>query len=336
MKNNIIKSGFSEEEKKRKKGIRAVDLIAYLLCLVLSFGIWVYVVSLESENYEYTFKQIVVQPDGVNDLKSHNLSIITGYDTEISVTVTGSRREISKYTADDIFAHVDVSNITEADRYALDVIVDLPDEIKLVSAEPSKINVMVDETASVEVDLEVILLYGAKEYYTVHEAEPSVERILVTGPKSLLNTISRAQVTYDLGDVTTSVNFNAPIVLLDSDDNEISNPYIKTNVNEVKVRVPVTMKKTLPLVAEYTASDLDKYEYFIKLFVNENDQTVVVVGDPDIISNMESVKINVGDITNYTDGEFTVADMNLDAGVTLFDESITSVKCTVDKKLIAG
>jgi YbbR domain-containing protein len=150
----------------------------------------------------------------------------------------------------------------------------------------------------------------------------------------LLNTIAKAQVTYDLGEVTTSINFNAPIVLLDSDDNEISNPYIKTNVNEVKVRVPVTMKKTLPLVAEYTATDLDKYEYFVKLLVNETEQTVVVVGDPDVISSMESVKVNVGDITGYTGGEFTVADMILDDGVWLFDESITSIKCTVDKKLI--
>ena len=333
MRNDIIKSNLPEEENKRKRKIRAVDIIAYLMCLIISFGIWVYVVSLESENYEYTFTKIVVQPDGVNDLKGHNLSIISGYDTEVSVTVTGSRREISKYAADDIFAHVDVSNITKADRYALDVIIDLPEGIKHVSTEPAKINVMVDETATVEVDLEVILHYGAKEYFTVHEPEPNVESILVTGPRSLLNTISKAQVTYDLGDVTTSINFNAPIILLDGDGSEISNPYIRTNVNEVMVRVPVTMKKALPLVAEYTADDLDKYEYFIDLFAKENEHTITVTGDPDVISNMESVKVNLGDITGLQSGEIAVSEgVILDNGVKLWDESITTLKFTVEKK----
>ena len=68
------------ENKKRRK-LKVVDIIAYVLCLFLSFGIWVYVVSLENENYEYTFEQVSVQFEGVNGLQNDKgLSIINGYD----------------------------------------------------------------------------------------------------------------------------------------------------------------------------------------------------------------------------------------------------------------
>ena len=140
--NEIIGSNDGSKNKKRK--LRVSDLIAYLLCLVVSFGIWVYVVNLESENYEYTFTNVVVSLDGANELKNeHNLSIISGFDEEVNITVVGSRREIQKYTSGDIFAHVDLGSINTADRHSLDVLVDLPDNIKLVSSEPAKINVFV-------------------------------------------------------------------------------------------------------------------------------------------------------------------------------------------------
>lgn len=332
MNNEYVNNDFSEFDGRhtnKKRKLRAVDIIAYLICLVISFGIWVYVVTLENENYEYTFEHVEVQLDGVNELKNdRDLSIISGYDHKVSITVSGSRREILQYTAEDIFAHVDLGGITDADRYYLDIAVDLPDNIKFVSSEPSKINVFVDETTTTTVDLKINLLYNVAADLTIHEPEPSIDKITVTGPKTVLDTISNAQITYDLGTVTTSVNFNSAIVLVDADGNEIGNPYIKTDVVDVMVKVPVTMEKTLPFVALYTATDTDRFTYTVAF----EPESAKVSGDPKTVSEMTAIQVNLDNITNSRGGSVTTANnLVLPENVKLLDKGIKTVAYSVNK-----
>lgn len=335
MNNEYVNTDVIESEdgrKNNKKKLRAVDIIAYFICLVISFGIWVYVVSLENENYQYTFEYVAVQLDGVNELKNEkDLSIISGYDHKVSVTVSGARREIMKYTAEDIFAHVDLGGIISADRYSLDVVVDLPDNIKLVSSEPSRINVFVDETTTKTVDLNVNLLYNVAADLTIHDPEPNVEKITVTGPKTILDTITSAEITCDLGTVTTSVNFNSAIILVDADGNEIGNPYIRTDVGDVMVKVPVTMEKTLPFVAHYTATDTDRFEYSVTFA----PASAVVTGDPRTVSEMTAIEVNIDNITNSQGGSVTATNnLILPENVKLADKGIKIVAYSVTKKAI--
>ena len=318
-----------KESVDKTKRSRIFDIIAYLLCLAVSFGIWAYVVMLENENFEYTFENVLVQLEGINELKNDkDLSIISGYDQTVSITVVGSRKEILKYTAEDIFARVDLGSVSSADRYSLNVDVELPENMKLVLTEPSRINVFVDETATTTVDLKINLLYNVATDLTIHEPEPSVDKITVTGPKTVIETIAGAEITYDLGSVTTSVNFNATVVLVDEDGNDIGNPYIKTDVADVMVKVPVTMEKTLPLVAHYTANDTDRFTYTVTF----TPATVKVTGDPRTVAEMTAVEVNVDDITNSPGGSVTTENnLILPENVKLFDKSIKTVSYLVEK-----
>ncbi len=332
MNNDFLNSDRANDigsNQKKNKKFRALDIVAYILCLALSFGIWAYVVSLENENYEYTFENVPVQLEGVNEMKNEkNLSVISGYDTKVNITVVGSRREILKYSAEDIFAHVNLGGVTAADRHSLDVMVDLPENITFVSSNPSKINVFVDETTTVTVDLEIDLLYSIAADLTIHEPEPSVSNVVVTGPKTILETISHAKITYDLGTVTTSVNFNAHISLVDIEGNEIVNPYVKTDVSDAKVKVPVTKEKELPLVAEYTVNDADRFEYAVTF----EPQTVKVVGDPQIVDNMTEIKVDIGNITNSQGGSVITANkLALPDDVKLANKEVKTVSYTVEK-----
>ncbi len=314
----------------KNKKIKLFDIIAYVVCLAISCGIWAYVSMQENENYEYTFEAVEVHLEGINELKTDkNLSIISGYDQTVSITVVGSRKEISQYTSADIFASVDLGSISSADKHSLEVNVELPSSaMKLVSSEPPKINVFVDETATVTVDLNINLLYNVAADLTIHDPQPSTDKITVTGPKTLLDTIVCAEITYDLGAVTTSVNFNAAIVLVDEDGNSSGNPYIKTDVTDVMVKVPVTREKTLPLVAKYTANDTDRFEYVIVF----TPDSVKVTGDPVAVAGMTAVEVNVDDITNSRGGSVTTENnLLLPENVSLSDKGLKTISYSVEK-----
>ena len=323
----------AEPQKPKGKKNRIFDIIAYLLCLLISVGIWVYVVSLENENYEYTFENIEVQLEGVGELQNdRNLSILSGYDTKINVTVVGSRKEILKYTAEDIYAYINLDNVKTANKHALEVSVNLPtNSIKLVSSNPTKVSVVVDETVSMTLDLDIEEKnLSISDDLKLHAAEPNVDKVVVTGPKTVVDKIESAKVTCDIGTVTTSITVNSTIKLIDKEGNEIVNPYVKTNVTDVVVKYPVTMEKVLPLVPDYSADDADKFNYIITF----TPDIVKIEGDPQVISALKEIKVDLGSVTQSGEGTVAVDKLELPNGVNLYNTEIKDIAYSITKTAV--
>lgn len=331
MNNEFLNSEQEQENNhsKKNKKIKLSDVFAYLVCLLVALGIWVYVVGLETENYEYTFENVAVQLEGVNELKNdRNLSILSGYDATINITVVGSRKDILKYTSEDIYAYINLDGVTKADRHALDIVVELPEGMRFVSSNSTKINVLIDELVSMTFGIEIVPRYILPAGYTLHDAELSVETVTVTGPKTVLEEIASARVVCDLGTVSTSVTFSSSFEFIDAEGNTVTNPYIKTDVSEVMVKIPVTMKKTVELIADFSPADMDKFNYGIKF----EPETVEIVGDPQIVLAMSEIKVKLGDAA-MSEGprEATINILELPENVKLFDQELETIKFTVTK-----
>ena len=297
----------TQESPKRKA--RGLDIIAYFLCLIVAFGIWAYVTSTEAEEYEYQFTGVVVNLDGVSDLmQDSNLSPISGEGTQITVTVKGSRREISKYSAEDIRAFVDLSSIKSPNKHTLNVNIDLPGNIQLVSAEPSRVTVFVDEMVEKQVPAKVDLIYSAENNVTVLppviDDEDAVDgMITVRGPKSVVDSIDHALIKKDIGMISNGMIFHEPFVLINKDGDEVINPYVKTNVNDLSVSVKVTVEKIVPIDALYTKAPDDVYDYSVVWkYDGAIVESVKIVGDPMVVSKYESITIEIKDIASAYNG----------------------------------
>ena len=136
--------------------------------------------------------------------------------------------------------------------------------------------------------------------------------------------------TCDIGTVTTSLTINAPVKLIDEEDNEIVNPYVKTNVTDVVVKYPVTMEKVLPLVPDYLADDSDKFNYTITF----TPDIVKVEGDPQVVSALKEIKVDLGNVTEYKDGSVTVDKLELPGGVNLYNAEIKDIVYSITKTAI--
>ena len=145
----IIKEWFTG-----KRGTKG-DRWAMAVCLLLSISVWLYVMSTNDTGFEKQLSGVGVQIEGESVLATKNMSIINGYDNNVTVTLKGKRGDIGTLTANDLHMYVDVSNINESGRYTLQVMVDLPKNSTLVSIEPSHIAVNVDVRASAMVNVKV-------------------------------------------------------------------------------------------------------------------------------------------------------------------------------------
>lgn len=302
----------------KSKRFRVVDLIAFIVCFFIAFGVWLYVIGTENEDYEYTFKDVVVKYDGVSMLQNeHGLSIISENEVKVDITVKGSRSEIVRFNAEDFFAHVDVGSITSAGTHSVNVIAELPEgKFSIVSTYPSAVNVFVDETATKNVPIIVDLRYSIADSLTLHDPAPAIDTVEVVGPKSRLDLIKCARVLCELGTVTTSITTNAVIKLYDDAGNVIENPYIKPSVGDVTVKIRVTTEKKVNLVPSYTAADLAKYDYKVTFA----PESLTVIGDPTQLAELNDIAVVLGDITNVGGGSIQAElAVSLPANISLVD-----------------
>ena len=333
---NLTNEEVKVAEKAPKKKGRILDIVAYLLCLLVAISIWAYVSMTEADTYEYQFTGVVVNLEGVGALANrNNLLPISGEGQEITITVKGSRSEIAKYTSEDIFAYVDLSFLSSADRHSLEVHVDLPGNMQLVSANPAKVTVFVDETVEKQVPIKVDLLYTAEN--NVNVLEPEIDdsviknkMVTVTGPKTVVDYVSHALVKKDIGKITSGVKFNSNFTLVDKTGDEVTNPYVKTNVSEISVKVDVTAEKTVPISTIFTDPN-DKYVYTVLLEYNGAIvKNVRIVGDPEVVELYESIEMRINDIATATNGSFTLPD---DVAIYVGKNKISTISFTINKTL---
>ena len=101
------------------------DIIALILCLIISIGIWLYVMN---SNQEITEKTIIITVDAVSQVeRDTNMSIISGSELMdyskimVELTVTGTKSAIEKYEDSQYIIELDTSALEEgkAGKYIL-------------------------------------------------------------------------------------------------------------------------------------------------------------------------------------------------------------------------
>ena len=277
-------------------------ILAKLLCLLAATCVWMYVMNLEATNYERTFTQIPVAIDGVTQLNAEsNMSVISGYDNTVDVVVSGKKSDVQKLTAEEIRASVDVSTMMSAGKFSMAVNVQLPAGFTVTNAGLLTADLYVDVDTQREVPVRITSLgFNVSSSYTMGTPILSHETVTVTGPAQVLDLIECASLSFDLGTVTSSTTMVGTPQLEDVGGVRISNPYVRCDIKEITVEIPVTMTKDIKLVASYKLPEM-KNNWAASI----RPETITVEGDPVLLRELEEV--SVYEISSsVTEGEYVV------------------------------
>jgi YbbR domain-containing protein len=274
-----LKEWFSE------RNLSRIDKWAMFVCLLCSFTIWLYVMNTDDTSYEKSIANVNVVIEGSSSLNERGMSVISGFDNVVTVTLKGRRSDIAGLSAGDINAYVDVSDIAEAGRYTLPVKVELPKNSSLVLVEPSSLSATIDIDASVNIKIEVKLNYVSDASYTVGIPELNYEYVTVTGSKTVLDKISYAAAVFNTGVITTSLTLSGSISLYNEYNQIIDSTSLKMSVTNIIVKVPVTIRKTVPVKVAYTNGIGLNYNTSI------SPAEITLVGDPQILSGINEVTV---------------------------------------------
>lgn len=282
----------TEKSERNKKNDNAKggkhNILILIFSFVIAMSIWLYVMSMEDGEYEKTINLVPVQIVGTTELEySNNMSVISGYDNTVNVTLKGKRTDVNKYTVNDIYAYVDVSKIDSADRQMLTVSVEALPDVSITVISPTAIAVYADVIDTKDVPVVV------KPYYTIDGAyfvdtdkiTKSIDFVEVTGPVSVLQNVECAVAESNIGKLTGSVKSTTSIYLVDKKGTKIQNPYLKTDADMVEITIPVYLRKYIKLTYEYDEKVFEDYNLDISL---EFD-SVCIIGEVLKVSSIDEI-----------------------------------------------
>ncbi len=316
------------------KESRNEKLIAKILCVLAAIILWFYVVMTDTTTDEKVFSGISVDIRGRDRIEDTlGLTIISGYDLTVDVTVKGPRADINRLTVDDVKAYIDMKTVDGAGEYTLPIRTSLPNGITAGSLSANYMTVYVDKRTTISVPVKIVTSQVIEADFTMGTPEPSIETVNVSGPEEVLRTIDHAEASFDLGRVSKTLISTGKLTLVDANGNEINDPYVRLQTSEVTVRFPVYIYRDFDLKVD------TKYGYYdsTNSRVTISPASIQVRGDPDVISSMDSVSLGQIDEKKITGDETkTMAIMLPDgvenlSGTTTATVTITQIGTTTKK-----
>ena len=277
---------------KVKTRSKFTDILILAASLILAFSLWIYAAGMNKTLVSAVFNAVPVEIRGEHT----SLSVYSGGSATVDVTVQGTRQELNSIEASDIKAWADISNYDTAGRYSVSVNVTVPGSLYVLEQSVSTVLVTLDSKASTTVPvrayLETFQIDSGGEIGS-SDMTYDVSEVVVTGPETLLNTISYAQLPVRLGKVSTSQQYTNELKLIDSDGKTVVSPNITTTPSRVTVNIPIYFKKTVPLSIGV------KYGYFNDRTakISINPANVEIKGESDVLAKITEINLTTLDET---------------------------------------
>lgn len=286
---SIEKNSVKKEKGNRRAGAdKIMDFIAKIACLAVAFFIWFYAMSTDVITLEREFTVPVNFEKETSLLENTGWSVLSGKDSRIVVTLKGKRNIINHVTEGDIYAFVDLSDVTSPGRQMLEVKFSLPGECELVGTSVSSISPYVDKRVTQNIPVNVVYAdYVIKSDYQLDEPSFDVKEISVTGPESELRRIAAARADLVLGEITETKDVVTQLKLVNAAGEVVESNYVSTSTNSIKVSVKLYALKDVPLTVGY------KYGYFnsenVKITITP--AMVTLRGEPSVLEKIDNIQL---------------------------------------------
>lgn len=294
-------------------------LLAFLLALVVSIGLWVYAVTVVNPDDSVFIRDVRVRIIGTSELTGNNLMLTGGEDQTVNVEIAGRRSDLKELNSTSLEAIADVSNIDRVGTYEVSWTLDPPStvasgDISIVSTNSSKITVKVSEYKErPEIPIEVEYTGTLPDGYVRDLAVLNTETVAVSGPAEEVSRISKAILTVNLDDATNTIDEELEYLLVDQNGEilELSD-YVQIAEPTVRVSVPISCYKQIQLDVDLIPGG-GATEKNVKVTIEP--ATIAVSGSEDALKKLNKLIIKEIDLSQVVGAQTWTVTPELPAGV---------------------
>lgn len=274
--------------------------VKMLLSLVIAFGLWLFVITVDQPNSEDTFTNIPVVLENESALTSRGLMITSEETPMVTLRLTGKRTELNKLSNENLTVRADLSKIYDTGRRQLQYNIYLPEgvsqsEVELVYSYPSLITVTVERRVEKQIPVQLECTGSVPENYKADREKAVMDYAYVTavGPASVMERIHHARISVDLEGQTQTIVQALPFEFCDANNEPVDVKLVETNVAEIILELPILRLMEIKLdlnVTDGGGATRDTSSIDIQ------PKTIIVSGYDDALRELEAGKLIIGSV----------------------------------------
>lgn len=275
-------------------------IVYALLAALIAFGLWYYVVTVVNPEWEDTFYNIPVVLENEEILTERGLMLVSEEEPKVTLRLSGNRTDMILLNSSNITLRADLSKIYSAGEQTLGYSIVYPGDFgnnafQIISQTPQMITLSITEWKSKDVDVQVEFSGAVPEQYIAFKDKATLdyEKITVTGPADVIDTISVAKIVVNLDGQMETISQQYAYTLCDAEGNPVENKWIKTNVEQVQYTLKIQQWKDIELRLDVVdGGGLKRTDCVISATLN----TLRVSGSEKMLEDLEYLLLDTIDL----------------------------------------
>ena len=281
-----------------------------IIAVLFAAGLWMISINI-NDPYQSKDYSVVVQLQNMNVMTSTGKYVEVLNDSdEITVRVRGKRSVMDSFSASNIVATADLSEIDENNRVPikLSTVKTSGSKIESIRSADTHLDVKVEDIRRIQKKLEVITKNVPEDGYILGKVTTEQNALRISGPESAVALVDKAIVNFDLANATDDVSMILPVELFDAEGNKINDSRLTTSINEVQCVATILATKEVPVTFTTKGKAAKGYDFTGEIICEP--ETVLVAAKSSILRRMNKLEITNGvDIQGATESVTTTVDI---------------------------
>lgn len=328
------------EDRIRMKEKITNNLNLKIIAVLFSVGLWIISINIndpyQSKSYSVT---VQLQNTAAMTNAGKYVEVLDNTD-EISVTVRANRSVLDNFSAINISATADLTEIDENNQVPIKLNTTRisGNKIESLRSDQTYVSLKVEDIRRVQKSIEINVKNEPAEGHILGQAETEQNALTISGPKSLVNLVAKAAVTFDLNGATEDVTMLLPIELYSAEGERIIDSRLTASITEVQCVATILATKEVPL--NFVVSGIPETGYGWTGEVTGEPASVKIAAKPGILKNINFIEIDDAiDISNAKANVGSQIDLKkyLPEGISFADSSFSGrvfVTAYVEKEVV--
>ena len=293
-------------------------IVAQLICLLLSIGLWFYINSIENPLKFYELNRVPVQLLNTDILKDLNLALAPNQNLYVTLKLEGTSQQLFGIDRSDFKVTADLSEYALKEgqiRLSVKIVNELSN-VTIKNDNNLGVIIKLEKLIEKEVPLnsEINIISKANYYGSTPTFKP--ETLVVSGAESLVNQVIDVVVRGQEDNVSSTIVKDYKVIPVDEYGNTIEGVQLSSNWVEVSINVGEGKQIPIKVVTDGTLITGLRIKS-IKAHID----TIGVTGPQDILDKVSEITTSAIDLSNIEDSITVKATLNIPDGLYVYDGS---------------
>ena len=272
-------------------------LAVKLICVLLSFGLWLFVTNVENPTRKSDIKDVEVEMINTEVLADSKLAIAPNQKFHVDLTIEGPANEIYTAKKEDFKLRADISAyaLKKGDNNIPVEIVNYPQGINIKNSGVMAVKVKIEDLIEKEVKVESRIKINYKEGFSQSAISIDPEKVMISGPASAVDKVALATLGGELKDIDKDIESEFEIQAVDKDGNKVEG--VQLSETKGMLSLKVAKGKEVTIKPSYTGTLKEGLSIeTVELSRNK----INIMGDPKKVENIQYIELEPINLSNVT------------------------------------